>query len=495
MGIKTARTANANSTATVNANETVLPGSETSADQLSRDSVVDLRDDVRVVRSWGHTAGSAARVQGARDLAELREMLRRAGERGLIPRGGGHSLGDAARCGGGSVVRLRRPLVAPAVTGINWETKRATVRIGSRIADITEELLLQGWFIPTGAMTAQSTFASALAANGLGPSGTVDGHAHASVQSLVAMTANGELATWSRTGEPDSMFSAFVGGQGLVGIGLSAEVEITPVNTAWMRVESVRTNSLAETLQLLELASTTAPYATALLDPSAHGLKVGRGLVRSARHAEVADLPESRQAEALRYEERIPAPPKSVSARLLDPRLAHRVHRVRYHTWPSSTIVDLQPVAEFFHLDDVSGKYPTLIGPRGMIRYSFSLPQVSGPHIASVLESIRATNSTFGRVSINQSNHASPSLLGANQPALAVNIDISHPAGSLTEVLDQCDNELVELGGQIALDSDSRLRREAVAAMFPRLGQWREAKAKADPNNVFASDLSRRLAL
>ena len=468
------------------------------------DSVVDLRDEVQVLRSWGHTAGTAARVHDVRDLDELRQLLTSGYERGLIPRGNGHSLGDTSRCGGGAVVRLKRALTSPPVTGLNWETRRATVRLGSSIASINRELLSQGWFIPMGAKTAQSTFASALSSNAVGPSGTSAGHAHSSVQSLIVMTPAGEVVTWARdlaasdgSGPVQNMteFSGFVGGQGLLGVGLSAEVAITPVSTSWMVVESVRSNSLAETLELLDKASMTTPYATALLDPSAKGLKVGRGLVRSASHAELADLPEGRQAEALKYGERIPTPPKSVSSRLLDPRLAHRVHRLRYHSWPSTPIVDLQPTAEFFHLDDVTGKYPTLIGPLGMIRYEFSLPQASGPHLASVLEAIHATGSTFGRVSLNQTNGFSPSLLGTNRPALNVTIDIAHPMPSLAETLNVCDEQLAALGGQVVLDSDTRLDSNRVDTMFSGLNQWRELNSKVDPHGRLVSDLSRRIKL
>lgn len=478
-------------------------------DSTTDTNVVDLRDDVRVLRSWGQPSGTAAKVYKARDLDQLREVITSSTGRGLIPRGHGHSLGDAARCGGGAVVTLRRSLANPAVTGLNWETQRATVRLGATIAQINEELLVRGWFIPTGSITSQSTFASALSTNALGPSGTVDGHAHTSVQSLVVMTPSGEVVTWERDGqvsgpapgsqstsiESKSEFSAFVGGVGLVGIGLSAEVAIEPVTTSWMVVESVRSTSLSETLELLEKASTSSPYATSLIDPSATGLKTGRGLVRSARHAEIADLPDNRQAEALKYVERIPAPPKSVSSRLLDPRLAHRVHKVRYYTWPSEPIIDLQPIAEFFHLDDVTGKYPSLVGPLGMVRYAFSIPQASGPHIASVLEAIRNTGSTFGRVSINQANGFSPTLLGASRPCLSVTIDIAHPTTALTEVLNECDQELVALGGQVALDSDSRLDANIVPDMFEGLDQWREFKDKVDPHTRLASDLSRRLEL
>jgi decaprenylphospho-beta-D-ribofuranose 2-oxidase len=39
------------------------------------------------------------------------------------------------------------------------------------------------------------------------------------------------------------------------------------------------------------------------------------------------------------------------------------------------------------------------------------------------------------------------------------------------------------------------VRREHIPAMYPRLDDWREIRAKADPDGRFRSDLGRRLGL
>ncbi|WP_188270001.1 MULTISPECIES: hypothetical protein [unclassified Streptomyces] len=39
------------------------------------------------------------------------------------------------------------------------------------------------------------------------------------------------------------------------------------------------------------------------------------------------------------------------------------------------------------------------------------------------------------------------------------------------------------------------MRPEALAAMYPRLGDFRELLAALDPRSVFTSDLARRLGL
>jgi decaprenylphospho-beta-D-ribofuranose 2-oxidase len=47
----------------------------------------------------------------------------------------------------------------------------------------------------------------------------------------------------------------------------------------------------------------------------------------------------------------------------------------------------------------------------------------------------------------------------------------------------------------VYLTKDSRLRPELLDAMYPRLDEWRTARAAIDPENLMRSDMDRRLDL
>ena len=54
---------------------------------------------------------------------------------------------------------------------------------------------------------------------------------------------------------------------------------------------------------------------------------------------------------------------------------------------------------------------------------------------------------------------------------------------------------MIEAGGRVYLGKDAFLGPESMAPMYPRLGEWREIKARVDPKGVFRSALSDRVGL
>jgi len=50
-------------------------------------------------------------------------------------------------------------------------------------------------------------------------------------------------------------------------------------------------------------------------------------------------------------------------------------------------------------------------------------------------------------------------------------------------------------GGRLYLAKDSRIPAGLMEPMYPKLGEFRQLRRRLDPDGVFSSDLSRRLAL
>jgi len=89
---------------------------------------------------------------------------------------------------------------------------------------------------------------------------------------------------------------------------------------------------------------------------------------------------------------------------------------------------------------------------------------------------------------------ASQAPLSFPQPGWTITVDFPIRRG-LAEFCDRLDEQVLDAGGRLYLAKESRTSAATLHRMYPRIDEWRKLRAAADPDGVFASDLSRRLEL
>jgi decaprenylphospho-beta-D-ribofuranose 2-oxidase len=80
-------------------------------------------------------------------------------------------------------------------------------------------------------------------------------------------------------------------------------------------------------------------------------------------------------------------------------------------------------------------------------------------------------------------------------PGWTLALDFPARTPGLARLLTALDDEVLAAGGRVYLAKDSRIAAGTLAAMYPRLAEFRALRAELDPAGVMASDLSRRLGL
>ena len=88
-----------------------------------------------------------------------------------------------------------------------------------------------------------------------------------------------------------------------------------------------------------------------------------------------------------------------------------------------------------------------------------------------------------------------PGWLSFPVPGWTLALDFPARTPGLAGLLDWLDQLVLAAGGRVYLAKDSRVPAGSLAAMYPRLDDFRRLRAEIDPAGVFVSDLARRLSL
>jgi decaprenylphospho-beta-D-ribofuranose 2-oxidase len=444
-----------------------------------------------LLTGWGRTAPSAATVVEA-GAADLPDVLRGRPARGVIARGLGRSYGDAAQNAGGTVLA---PIAGPTtVTRSDDGTALVTAAAGTSVHELIGSLLAEQLFVPVTPGTRYVTLGGAVAADIHGKNHHRDGAFGDHVLELELVTPGGERIRCSPDREPD-VFAATTGGMGLTGVVVAATLRLSRVETSWMRVDTERTADLDDALARMEGRDDQYRYSVAWIDCLARGSQLGRSVLFRGDHARREELPPRRRESPLNAlaPPQLAAPPW-VPDGLLRRSTVAAFNEVYFRRAPRRERGRLESLQRFFFpLDAVRG-WNRIYGPRGFLQYQLVVPfgaedtlraaieRLSGARCASFLAVLKR----FGR---------ERGLISFPMPGWTLALDVPAGAPGLAPLLDGLDELVAQAGGRVYLSKDSRLRPELVAQMYPRLDEWREIRARLDPEGRLRSDLARRLGL
>ena len=389
----------------------------------------------------------------------------------------GRSYGDAAQIDGGLVLDL---------TSLNgWqldpEQGEVTAQAGVTLGALLGLLVPRGWMLPVLPGTQHVTVGGAIASDIHGKSHGIDGTFGSHVRALELMTAGGELLTL----EPGSeLFAATLGGMGLTGVIVSARIALAPVSNAMLSVDTDRAENLDDVLALL--AGPGGKYRVAWLDLL--GPRPGRGVVTRAEPA-----PEGPIAGAVvRARATVPA---RWPAGALRPSSIRAFNELRFRSAPRRARGVPEKLGTHMFPLDALECWPRLYGPAGFVQYQFVVPPGAEPVLAHAIDHLRSAKVPCYLAVLKDFGPANDAPLSFPIQGWTLALDLPRAAPGLAAALDHLDGLVVEAGGRIYLTKDARTRADTLAAMYPRLGEWRAARDAADPDGRWRSDLAIRTGL
>jgi decaprenylphospho-beta-D-ribofuranose 2-oxidase len=440
-----------------------------------------------ILSGWGRYPTAECRLIDARGEAEVLKAV--AANPSLIARGNGRAYGDCALNPDATLSLLKQD----RLISFDPESGLLACEAGTLLSDIIEAFGHRGWFPPVTPGTKFVTVGGMIAADVHGKNHHRLGSFGDHVESIDLALADGGAARCSAK-ENSELFAATRGGMGLTGVILRASFRMIPIETAWIRQETLRAGNLDEAMALFE-DSKDWTYSVAWIDCLSRGASLGRSIFFRGEHALLGELPESWRREPFAARsKRLWRVPFDLPGAVLNRWSVSAFNAVYFHAnRPGSALVDLDT---FFYPLDAIGDWNRVYGRAGLIQYQCVLPKpASRAGLGALLDRIAASGAGSFLSVLKLFGKQEKGLMSFPMEGYTLALDFHAGDASVLALLDELDAIVADLGGRIYLAKDARASAGVFAKGYPDLARFKSILAKADPKRRFVSLQSQRLGL
>ena len=432
-------------------------------------------------RSWGrYPTVKHSEVQSVYWRSELPDLARF--EQSLLPYAYGRSYGDSCLNEGGvslDVSHLGRFISFDEDEGL------LCCEAGVSLAEILELVVPRGWFIPVSPGTKFVSVGGAIANDVHGKNHHKAGTFGCHVTRFELLRSNGERLICTPH-ENTNLFQATIGGLGLTGVILWAEIRLKPVVNPFIDMERIQFSSLDEFMQISAETDEKYEYTMSWVDILIGGRDLCRGIFMCGNNDQ------SRSRRSKNIGKRLPLiVPFDFPSFILNTFTVKSFNMLLYHLQFSKRVQRVVPYEPFFYPLDSIHEWNRMYGKRGFLQYQFVVPFEDGfGAMREIIGRIRQSGEgsfltvlkTFGTIT-------SPGMLSFPRPGLTLALDFAYGGQKTLQLLDELDRIVRQSGGAVYPAKDARMSAENFQAFFPR---WQEFAQYVDPH--FSSSFWRRVS-
>lgn len=437
------------------------------------------RDDLL---SWGRVLRARHAAARPRWRDELPTLVQEgaADGRKLLAIGLGRSYGDSGLNPDGAVIDMtgldRAIAFDPASQVLRAEA-------GMSLDALLAIIVPRGFFLPVTPGTRYVTLGGAVANDVHGKNHHRAGTIGRWVRRLGLLRSDGGIV---ELGPDDNsgLFAATIGGLGLTGLIVWVEIELIPIASTMMDVETIPFGALDEFFSLAAESDGAFDYTVAWIDCLAGGDALGRGILSRARHAASGPLTAKtrRAAPALWFD-----PPAFV----LSGRTVRAFNELYYRNGRRNAGRATVPYEPFFYPLDRIGGWNRLYGKQGLYQYQSVVPPgVARDATRAMVEAISAAGEgSFLAVLKTFGDMPSPGMLSFPRSGTTLALDFANRGASTLALMERLDAIVREAGGRLYPAKDGRIPAAMFQAGYPNL---REFARHVDPG--FSSSFWRRVS-
>ena len=219
------------------------------------------------ISGWGSYPSKRATIFTPENESELKSLL---AEGPCIARGNGRAYGDCA-------INIDKTISMKKFNHfLNFDDQSGvlTVQAGVIIADILDNIIKKGWFMPVTPGTKYVSIGGMVATAVHGKNHHKNGAFSEHILWIDIIDNNQKIIRCSRNKNKNIFFNS-IGGMGLTGIILNVCFKLITIETAWIKQKVLQTKNLEETINVFEKYHNVT-YSVAWIDCLSERKDLGR---------------------------------------------------------------------------------------------------------------------------------------------------------------------------------------------------------------------------
>lgn len=427
-----------------------------------------------LITSWGRLGTYSHKTVTFSDISQIPNIIANATPG--IAFGNGRSYGDACLNPDG-FLWLTNSL--NHLIQFNRSSGLLRCEAGVLLKDIQSLTIPDGWILPVTPGTQLISVGGAIANDVHGKNHHLFGSFSDHVKHIKLLRTDGELIECGPELNRD-WFAATVGGIGLTGLIVEADLQLQKVPSPWLESETIPYGNLSDFFKLSDNSESSWEHTVSWIDCLSSNKTRGLFMRGNFTSDKLGSLPYQKKTS-------FPfVPPFS-----LVNRLSLRPFNTSYY-WLNKlkkrkSYVHYQPF--FYPLDNLND-WNKLYGPSGFYQYQSVVPPGVGYDATKEMlkEIARSGQGSFLSVLKTFGNRQSIGMLSFPQPGVTLALDFPNNGHKTSQLLNRLDQIVSEAGGRLYLAKDARMPRSLFQSGYPRFQEFLKYR---DPG--ISSAMSRRL--
>ncbi|CAD6524412.1 FAD-binding oxidoreductase [Paraburkholderia metrosideri] len=382
--------------------------------------------------------------------------------------GNGRSYGDSCLAASNHVIQT---LPLDRLIEADWQTGILRAEPGVTLGQILELAVPRGWMLPVTPGTQYVTLGGAIANDVHGKNHHMRGTFGRHVLRFALARSDNTQFECSSTHNSE-FFAATIGGLGLTGLILWAEIQLVSIQSSMIDVTSVRFANLDEFFSLSERLDPLHEYSVAWVDCQSRGNGLGRGILTVGNHATQGPL-ELTQRKKRTVPITLPIP-------LFNRATLYVLNELYYQRQQRDEVHSTVHYDSYFYPLDSLLEWNRIYGRAGFQQYQCVVPPaVAHDAIHAILDAIgRSGIGSFLAVLKRCGALHSPGLLSFPREGTSLALDFPQRDVPNARLFDTLDAIVRDAGGRLYPAKDAHMSAADFCAAYP---QWQQLEALRDP--------------